>query len=140
MANKVALWRYKEKLELGTNDSWVELDNGNIINSGADINDDTFNIKYTFHCAQYRVSDRNITSINGMDDEDTIVVAVKHRPNFDYDSYRARFRKKYYLVTYIVPDTAEIVSYDLLSLKSVVKNGGASGTSSFEGGGSYDNQ
>lgn len=137
MANKVDLWRYKEKLELGTNDSWVELDNGNIINSGADINDNTFDVKYTFHCAQYRVSDRNITSVDGMNDEDTIVVAVKHRPNFDYDSYRARFRKKYYIVTYIVPDTAAIVSYDLLSLKSVIKNGGSSGASDSFGGGTF---
>lgn len=137
MANRVDLWRYKEKLELGTNESWKELDNGNIINSGDDISDDTFDVKYTFHCAQYRVSDRNITSVNGMDDENTIVVAVKHRPNFDYDSYRARFRKKYYLVTYIVPDTAAIVSYDLLSLKSVVKNGGSSGAYDSFGGGSY---
>ena len=137
MANKVDLWRYKEKLELGTNESWEELDNGNIINSGADINNDTFDVKYIFHCAKYRVSDRNITSVNGMDDENTIVVAVKNRPNFDYDSYRARFRKKYYIVTYIVPDTAAIVSYDLLSLKSVIKNGGSSGASSFGGGDSY---
>ncbi|ALY06842.1 head-tail joining protein [Lactobacillus phage SA-C12] len=125
MANKVDLWRYKEKVYLGVADEYTELSNGNIIDNGADTLDDSnFKIKYTFHCAPYRVSDRNIVGVNGMDMEDTMVIAVKHRPNFDYDSYRAKYRGKFYIITYKVPDTTAIVTYDLLSLKSVVKNGG----------------
>jgi len=140
MANKIDLWRYKEKLLLGEN-GFTELDNGQIIDNGAAITDATFETKYTFHCSQYRVSDRVIASVNGSDLENTLVVAVKHRPNFDYDTYTAKFRGKYYLVTYIVPDTSAIFTYDLLSLKSVVKNGGSSTsfgedtTSSSSGGG-----
>lgn len=138
MANKIDLWRYKDKIYLGTTD-YIELPNGNIIDNGADIvNDENFVSKYTFHCSQYRVSDRNINSINGIDEENTIVVALKHRPNFDYDMYRAKYKGKYYMITYIVPDTSAIVTYDLLSLKSVIKNGGST-TSSLSSGEGYSN-
>ena len=96
MANKVDLWCYKEKVYLGIAEDYTELSNGNIIDNGADIlDDDNFKVKYTFHCVPYRVSDRNIVGVNGVDMEDTMVIAVKHRPNFDYDSCRAKYRVKY---------------------------------------------
>ena len=115
--NPIALWRMKEIVTLGDPNGEKQLENGNIVPE--------FTPKYKFHCAQYRISDRNIPSVNGTDLQDTLVLAVKHRPNFDYDIYDAMYRGKLYSITYIVPDATNLVTWDLLSLKSVHKNGGA---------------
>lgn len=116
----------KDKVILGDPNGEKELPNGNTVSE--------FIPKFTFHCARYRISDRNIASVNGTDMEDTLVVAVKHRPNFDYELYEAKFKGKLYSITYIVPDTTKIVTYDLLSLKSVIKNGGTNMPFNDEGG------
>lgn len=110
----VDLWRMKEKIVFGTGET--ELANGNHIPA---VN----NVKWTMHCAPYRISDRMILSNPTLNRENTIVVAVRHHPNRDYDSCFAKYRGDIYQVTYIVPDPSMIVTYDLVSLKRVVKNG-----------------
>ena len=112
----IQLWRYNQKIELGDPDNTITLPNGVEVNG-------QFKPILTLHCAPYRISDRNIFSTNGTDLQNTKVVAVRHNPAIDYDSYVARYRNRLYNVTYIVPDFSRIVSYDLLSLKQVIKNG-----------------
>lgn len=112
----IQLWRYNQKIELGDPDNTITLPNGVEV-------DGQFKPILTLHCAPYRISDRNIFSKNGTDLQDTKVVAVRHNPAIDYESYVARYRKQLYNITYIVPDFSRTVSYDLLSLKQVIKNG-----------------
>ena len=115
----ISQWRYNQKLELGNPNNTITLKNGVKVPG-------QFKAIATLHCAPYRISDRNIFSNNGTDLQNTVVVAVRHHPNFEYEHYTARYRKKLYQITYIVPDFSRTVSYDLLSLKSVVKNGSSS--------------
>lgn len=112
----IQLWRYNQKIELGDPDNTITLPNGVVVNG-------QFKPILTLHCAPYRISGRNIFSKNGTDLQHTKVVAVRHNPEIDYDSYVARYRNQLYNVTYIVQDFSRIVSYDLLSLRQVIKNG-----------------
>ena len=115
MANIVKLWRYKQKLVLGDPHGKVEVRPGRYISK--------FVPKITLKAAPYRLSERYITSIQGTDFQNTIVLAVRHHPDLDYESYQALYRGKRYSVSYITPDESDLVSYDLISLKLVEKNG-----------------
>lgn len=112
---KINLWRMKDKVEFGKAEK--ELPNGN------HVPDPNFPAVWTMHCAPYRISNRMIIANPTLNNENTIVIAVRHHPNRDYDSYSARYRGNIYHVTYIVPDPSLIVTYDLISLKLVQKNG-----------------
>ena len=115
MANTVKLWRYREKVILGDPNGKVQTRPGRYISK--------FVPKITLHAAPYRLSERYITSIQGTDFQNTVVLAVRSHPGIDYESYQALYKGKYYTVSYITPDESNLVSYDLISLKLVEKNG-----------------
>ena len=115
MANTVKLWRYREKVILGDPNGKIQTRPGRYISK--------FIPKITLHAAPYRLSERYITSLQGTNSQNTIVLAVRHRPGIDYESYQALYRGKYYEVSYITPDESDLVTYDLISLKLVKKNG-----------------
>lgn len=115
MANTVKLWRFKEKLVLGDPNAKVQTRPGRYISK--------FVPKITLHAAPYRLSERYIASLQGTNFQNTIVLAVRHHPGIDYESYQAFYKGKYYTVTYVTPDESNLVSYDLISLKLVEKNG-----------------
>ena len=115
MANTVKLWRYREKVVLGDSHGRVQVRPGRFISK--------FVPKITLHAAPYRLSERYIASIQGTDFQNTVVLAVRHHPDINYESYQALYRGKYYSVSYVTPDESSLVSYDLISLKSVGKNG-----------------
>ena len=115
MANTVKLWRYREKVVLGNPNGKVQTRPGRYISK--------FVPKVTLHAAPYRLSERYITSIQGTDFQNTIVLAVRHHPDINYESYQALYRGKYYSVSYVTPDESDLVSYDLISLKLIEKNG-----------------
>ena len=115
MANTVKLWRYREKVVLGDSHGRVQVRPGRFISK--------FVPKITLHAAPYRLSERYIASIQGTDFQNTVVLAVRHHPDINYESYQALYRGKYYSVSYVTPDESNLVSYDLISLKLVKKNG-----------------
>lgn len=115
MANTVKLWRYKQKLVLGDPNGKVQTRPGRYISK--------FVPKITLHAAPYRLSERYITSIQGTDFQNTIVLAVRHHPDINYESYQAFYKGKYYSVSYVTPDESSLVTYDLISLKLIEKNG-----------------
>lgn len=124
MANTVKLWRYREKVVLGDPNGKVETRPGRYVSK--------FISKITLHCAPYRLSERYIESLQGTDFQNTIVLAVRHHPEIDYESYQALYKGKYYNVSYVTPDESNLVTYDLISLRLVEKNGNILGYS--EGG------
>ena len=67
----------KDKVEFGKAEK--ELPNGN------HVPDPNFPAIWTMHCAPYRVSDRMLISNPTLNNENTIVVAVRHHPNRDYN-------------------------------------------------------
>lgn len=115
MVNTVKLWRFKEKLVLGDPNAKVQTRPGRYISK--------FVPKVTLHAAPYRLSERYIASLQGTNFQNTIVLAVRHHPDIDYQSYQALYKDKYYTVTYVTPDESNLVPYDLISLKLVEKNG-----------------
>lgn len=115
MANTVKLWRYREKVVLGDPNGRVQTRPGRYISN--------FVPKITLHGAPYRLSERYITSLQGTNFQNTIVLAVRHHPDIDYESYQALYKGKYYEVVYVTPDESNLVTYDLISLKLVEKNG-----------------
>lgn len=115
MANTVKLWRYREKVTLGDPNAKVQTRPGRYISK--------FVPKITLHGAPYRLSERYIASLQGTNFQNTIVLAVRHHPDINYESYQALYRGKYYNVTYVTPDESNLVSYDLISLKLIEKNG-----------------
>lgn len=115
MANTVKLWRYREKVILGDPNGKVETRHGRYISK--------FIPKITLHCAPYRLSERYIESLQGTNFQNTIVLAVRHHSNIDYESYQALYKGKYYSVSYVTGDESNLVTYDLISLKLVEKNG-----------------
>lgn len=115
MANTVKLWRYREKVILGTPNGKVQTRPGRYVSK--------FVPNITLHCAPYRLSERYIESLQGTNFQNTIVLAVRHHPNIDYESYQALYKGKYYNVSYVTTDESDLVTYDLISLKLVEKNG-----------------
>ena len=115
MANTVKLWRYKQKLVLGDPNGKVQTRPGRYISK--------FVPKITLHCAPYRLSERYITSIQGTDFQNTIVLAIKHHPDINYESFQAFYKGRYYSVSYVTSDESNLVTYDLISLKLIEKNG-----------------
>ena len=115
MVNTVKLWRYREKVILGDPNGKVQTRPGRYISK--------FVPKITLKAAPYRLSERYISSIQGTDFQNTVVLAVRSHPGIDYESYQALYRGKYYSVSYVTPDESNLVSYDLISLKLVEKNG-----------------
>lgn len=115
MANTVKLWRYKQKLVLGDPNAKVQTRPGRYIAK--------FVPKITLHAAPYRLSERYITSLQGTDFQNNIVLAVRHHPDINYESYQALYKGKYYEVSYVTPDESDLVTYDLVSLKLIEKNG-----------------
>ena len=115
MTNTVKLWRYREKVILGDPNGRVQTRPGRYVSQ--------FVPKITLHAAPYRLSERYITSIQGTDHQNTIVLAVRHHPDLDYESYQALYKGKKYSISYITPDESNLVSYDLISLKLIEKNG-----------------
>ena len=115
MANTVKLWRYREKVILGDPNGKVETRPGRYVSK--------FVPKITLHCAPYRLSERYIESLQGTNFQNTIVLAVRHHPEIDYESYQALYKGKYYNVSYVTADESNLVTYDLVSLKLVEKNG-----------------
>ena len=115
MANAVKLWRYREKIVLGDPNGRIQTRPGRYVSK--------FIPKITLKAAPYRLSERYITSIQGTDFQNTIVLAVRHHPDINYESYQALYRGKYYSVSYVTPDESNLVTYDLISLKLVEKNG-----------------
>ena len=115
MANTVKIWRYREKVILGDPHGKVQTRPGRYISK--------FVPKITLHAAPYRLSERYIASVQGTDFQNTIVLAVRHHPDIDYESYQALYKGKYYRVSYVTSDESDLVTYDLLSLKLVEKNG-----------------
>lgn len=115
MANTVKLWRYREKVVLGDPNGRVEVRPGFYVSE--------FTPKITLHCAPYRLSQRYIESLQGTNAQSTIVLAVRHHPNIDYESYQALYKGKYYSVSYVTGDESNLVTYDLISLRLVEKNG-----------------
>ena len=115
MANTVKLWRYREKVILGDPNGKVETRPGRYVSK--------FVPKITLHCAPYRLSERYIESLQGTNFQNTIVLAVRHHPEIDYESYQALYKGKYYNVSYVTADESNLVTYDLISLKLVEKNG-----------------
>lgn len=111
---EIQLWRLHDKVELGHIESKKQPDTTRIKEFVTDLK---------LHCAQYRVTDRMILANAGLNDQNTIVVAVRHKRNRDYGTYKARFKGEIYNVTLIKPDPSLIVTYDLISLKLVDKNG-----------------
>lgn len=110
----VAAWRLREKVYFGNNED-VELDNGNTV--------DKFVEKFHRNCANYRISPRFILSNPGINFESTITLAIRHFNDTDYTSYTAMYKGEQYQVTHWLPDDTKIVTYDLLFLKKVEKNG-----------------
>jgi SPP1 family predicted phage head-tail adaptor len=115
MVNTVKLWRYREKVILGDPNGKVQTRPGRYISK--------FVPKITLKAAPYRLSERYISSIQGTDFQNTVVLAVRHRPDIDYESYQALYKGKYYSVSYVTPDESNLVTYDLISLKLIEKNG-----------------
>ena len=106
MANTVKLWRYRQKVVLGDPNGKVQTRPGRYISK--------FVPKITLKAAPYRLSERYITSIQGTDFQNTIVLAVRHHPDINYESYQS---------FYVTPDESNLVTYDLISLKLIEKNG-----------------
>ncbi len=115
MANTVKLWRFKQKLVLGDPNGTVQTRPGRYISK--------FVPKITLHCAPYRLSERYITSIQGTDFQNTIVLAIRHHPDINYESFQAFYKGRYYSVSYVTSDESNLVTYDLISLKLIEKNG-----------------
>lgn len=115
MANTVKLWRYKQKVVLGDPNGKVQTRPGRYVSK--------FVPKITLHAAPYRLSERYIASVQGTDLQKTIVLAVRHHPDINYESYQALYKDKYYTVSYVTSDESDLVTYDLISLKLVEKNG-----------------
>lgn len=110
----IELWRLKHKIEFGEYGT-KELPNYRTIN--------TFVPKFTLHAADYRLSLRDIQNPNGVDVQSTKVVAVRHKPNRNYDSFLARYKGEIFNITLVVPDESKLRTFDLISLKKVDKNG-----------------
>ena len=128
MVNTVKLWRYREKVILGDPNGKVQTRPGRYISK--------FVPKITLKAAPYRLSERYISSIQGTDFQNTVVLAVRHRPGIDYESYQALYKGKYYTVSYVTPDESNLVSYDLISLKKIEKNGNTVNIQNYSEGGS----
>lgn len=118
MANTVKLWRYREKVVLGDPNGKVQTRPGRYVSK--------FVPKITLRCAPYRLSERYILSLQGTNFQNTVVLAVRHHPGIDYESYQALYKGKYYTISYVTPDESNLVTYDLISLKLVEKNGNIS--------------
>lgn len=118
MVNTVKLWRYREKVTLGDPNGKVETRPGRYISK--------FIPRIALHAAPYRLSERYIESMQGTDFQNTIVLAVRHHPELDYASYQALYKGKYYEVSYVTYDERNLVTYDLISLRLVEKNGDVS--------------
>lgn len=115
MTNTVKLWRYREKVVLGNPNGKVQTRPGRYVSK--------FVPKITLHCASYRLSERYITSIQGTDFQNTIVLAIRHHPDINYESYQAFYKGRYYSVSYVTLDESNLVTYDLISLRLLEKNG-----------------
>lgn len=115
MVNTVKLWRYKQKVVLGDPHGKVQTRPGRYISK--------FVPKITLKAAPYRLSERYISSIQGTDFQNTVVLAVRHHPGIDYESYQALYKGRYYTISYVTPDESNLVTYDLISLKKIEKNG-----------------
>lgn len=79
----IQLWRLHDKVELGHIESKKNPDASRTKEFVTDL---------TLHCAQYRVTDRMILANAGLNDQGTIVVAVRHKRDREYDSYKGRFK------------------------------------------------
>lgn len=79
--------------------------------------------KFKLHACDFRLSSRAIENPSGIDQQDTKVIAVRHKPNRDYSSYIAKYKGELYQVDLINPDESKLRGFDLISLKEIDKNG-----------------
>lgn len=125
MTNTVKLWRYREKVVLGDPNGKVQTRPGRYVSK--------FVPRITLHAAPYRLSERYITSVQGTDFQNTIVLAIRHHSDINYESFQAFYKGRYYSVSYVTSDESNLVTYDLISLRLVEKNGNISAYSEGKG-------
>lgn len=105
----------KEKVVFGDPNGETTLPNGNIITD--------FKPLFSRHCAQFRESWAYDATKTGEHNTETLRIAVRHFPNVDYTQYQAKFRKKLYDVTNVLPDYSKVVTFDLITLRLVKRLG-----------------
>lgn len=107
-------WRLKNKVTFGEYKS-KKLPNG--------MDSHGFVPTYTLHCADFRVSLKEISNLSGEDRDKVCIIAVRHKPNRNYDGQLAQYKGESYQVELVMPDESKLRGFDLIALRKRDKNG-----------------
>lgn len=107
-------WRLKNKIEFGEFDT-KKLENG--------MKTRAFVKQYGLHCADFRVSLRDLPGLSGPNRDSVSIVAVRHKPNRKYDNLMARYKGDDWIVELVMPDFSKLRGFDLIALRKKDANG-----------------
>lgn len=107
-------WRLKNKITFGHFDT-QQLKNGQSIRKMVP--------KYSLHCADFRVSLRDMPGLAGPNRDSVSIVAVRHKPNRKYDDLLVEYKGEEWEVGLVMPDFSKLRGFDLIALRKKDANG-----------------
>lgn len=112
---QIDVWRLKNKISFGSTQK-RRLPNG--------LKVDDFVPEATYHCADFRISMRDLPDLSGPNRDDVAIVAIRHKPNRDLNYLLAKYKGKIYMVDLVMPDYSKLMGYDLVALRLKDSKGG----------------
>lgn len=106
-------WRLKNKIEFGEYAD-DKLENGVPFRK--------FIKQYSLHGADFRVSVRDLPGLSGPNRDSVSIVAVRHKPNRNYDNLFARYKGEEWIVDLVMPDFSKLRGFDLIALRKKDSN------------------
>lgn len=107
-------WRFKHKVTFGKYGK-KRLPNG--------MDGKGFVASYKLHCADFRVSIKDYQGLSGIDRDKVTIIAVRHKPNRQYDDLLAQYKGETFDVELVMPDESKLRGVDLVVLRKRAKNG-----------------
>lgn len=106
-------WRLKNKITFGEFNT-KKLKNGQSVRGIVP--------QYTLHCADFRVSLRDMPGLAGPNRDSVSIVAVRHK-NRSYDNLLAEYKGEIWEVGLVMPDFSKLRGFDLIALRLKDQNG-----------------
>ena len=107
-------WRLKNKITFGKYDT-QRLENGQSIRGFIPV--------YKLHCADFRISLRDLPGLTGPNRDSVSIVAIRHKPNRTYDNLYAEYKGDKWIVELVMPDFSKLRGFDLIALRKKDANG-----------------
>lgn len=108
-------WRLKNKITFCQFNT-EELPNGVKTRGAVPVPD------FTLHCADFRVSLRDMPGLSGPNRDSVSIVAVRHKPNRVYDKLLALYKGEEWIVDLVMTDFSKLRGYDLIALRKKDSN------------------